>query len=70
MTEQQQELVAQPSALAYYQALLRWLYAYGYSSLNAFEQIQAWFPTLWQQASAELARRTRSGEYPSAPYRG
>jgi hypothetical protein len=68
MTEQQQEPVAQPSALEYYQALLRWLYANGYSTLNAYEQIQAWFPGLWQAATTEVWQKIRSGEYPSAPY--
>jgi hypothetical protein len=56
--------------LEFYQALLRWLYAHGYSSLNAHEQIQAWYPTLGPLANAEVWQKTQSGEFPSAPYRG
>jgi hypothetical protein len=41
----------------------------GYSWLGAQEAVNARFPKLWQEATAERTRRTRSGLLPSAPYK-
>jgi hypothetical protein len=52
---------AAPSALAEWQRLFQAYLALGYSTMGAQEAIA---PELWRAATAEVARRTASGEFP------